>query len=83
MYHWSSTCKAGLEGIGTVADEKFRVRCSESGVIDNLFVGSAASLPEITEPNPHLTITAFSVALAEELLKSRCDSSVSATRLHA
>lgn len=42
-----------------------------SDVISNLFVGSAASLPEITEPNPHLTITAFSVALAEQLLKSQ------------
>jgi hypothetical protein len=39
------------------------------GVVYNLLVGSAASLPELPDANPHLTITAFSVALAEELVR--------------
>lgn len=85
VYHWACTCKAGLPGIGSVADETFRVRlpAGKEGVISNLFVGSAASLPEMTEPNPHLTITAFSVALAEELLKSRCFALNSCPPLHS
>lgn len=46
--------------------------CGSAGheVISNLYVGSAACLPEIPEGNPHLTVTAFSVALAQELLQS-------------
>lgn len=38
--------------------------------IRNLRVGSAASLPELSEANPHLTITAFAIALAEEMARS-------------
>jgi hypothetical protein len=41
------------------------------GVVRNLLVGSAASLPELPDANPHLTITAFSVALAEELVRTQ------------
>jgi hypothetical protein len=41
------------------------------GVVRNLLVGSAASLPELPDANPHLTITAFSVALAEELVHAQ------------
>lgn len=43
---------------------------SSSSIISNLRVGSAASLPELSEANPHLTITAFAIALAEELARS-------------
>ena len=43
-------------------------------MIENLFIGSAASLPELCEPNPHLTISAFAVALAEELFQYQCRS---------
>mmetsp|Transcript_54169 Transcript_54169/g.106998 ORF Transcript_54169/g.106998 Transcript_54169/m.106998 type:complete len:689 (-) Transcript_54169:133-2199(-) len=43
------------------------------GVIQNLLVGSAAALPELPDANPHLTITAFSVALAEELVKTQAE----------
>eukprot|EP00602_Paraphysomonas_sp_CaronLab_P002157 CAMPEP_0185028500 /NCGR_PEP_ID=MMETSP1103-20130426/14234_1 /TAXON_ID=36769 /ORGANISM="Paraphysomonas bandaiensis, Strain Caron Lab Isolate" /LENGTH=646 /DNA_ID=CAMNT_0027562927 /DNA_START=62 /DNA_END=1999 /DNA_ORIENTATION=- len=72
VFHWASTCKAGRNG--AVADERFRVRDNANaagrrdGVIDNLFVGSAAALPEIPESNPHLSVTAFSFALAKEML---------------
>ena len=41
-----------------------------AGVIRGLRVGSAASLPDMPDANPHLTVTAFAVALAEELLLS-------------
>jgi len=72
VFHWSSTCQAGRNG--RVADEHFRLRIPSStsspGVVSNLFVGSAASLPEVSEANPHLTISAFSVALAESLARS-------------
>jgi choline dehydrogenase len=62
-YHWMSTCKAGIGHAGTVADEHFRVRGTEA-----LRVGSGAVLPELTEANPHLTIVAFSIALAHAVL---------------
>jgi hypothetical protein len=70
-FHWGCTCQAGVNG--RVADEHFRVRDTQSttkegSVVRNLLVGSAASLPELPDANPHLTITAFSVALAEELV---------------
>jgi len=58
-YHWMSTCKAGVDAATTVADEKFRVRG-----VQGLRIGSGAVLPELTEANPHLTISAFSIALA-------------------
>jgi choline dehydrogenase-like flavoprotein len=58
-FHWMSTCKAGVDASTTVADEKFRVRG-----VKGLRIGSGAVLPEITEANPHLTISAFSIALA-------------------
>lgn len=60
-YHWMSTCKAGVKG--SVADEHFRVRG-----VKGLRVGSGACLPEIPEANPHLTISAFSIALACDIL---------------
>lgn len=43
---------------------------SKPEVICNLRVGSAASLPELSEANPHLSIGAFSFALAHEMVKS-------------
>ena len=83
VFHWASTCKAGVTG--DVADERFRVRSvplavakdtarynlGSSATIGNLFLGSAAALPEIPEGNPHLSVTAFSVALAHEMLKDK------------
>ena len=63
-YHWMSTCRAGKDGT-TVADENFRVR----GVA-NLRVGSGAALPEIPDANPHLTIAAYSMALAQKVYLS-------------
>jgi hypothetical protein len=78
VYHWSATCKAGING--SVADEKFRVRANSSNrsstVVENLYVESAAALPDIPEANPHLTITAMSVALARILFEAE------ATRLN-
>ena len=71
VYHWACTCQAGLHG--RVADELFRVRIGSSGVIENLCVGSCASLPQLSEANPHLTVSAFAIALAEELYRSRCE----------
>jgi hypothetical protein len=82
-FHWGCTCQAGVQG--RVADEHFRVRdttvvpfsskagsaAKESAVVRNLLVGSAASLPELPDANPHLTVTAFSVALAEELVTAQ------------
>jgi hypothetical protein len=72
VFHWACTCQAGIKG--RVADEHFRVRDTQAAtpsVIRNLLVGSAASLPELPDANPHLTITAFSVALAEELVTAQ------------
>ena len=57
-YHWMSTTRATKDGTGVV-DENFKVRG-----VHGLRVGSGAVLPEITEANPHLTIAAFSTALA-------------------
>ena len=70
VFHWACTCQAGLRG--RVADEHFRLRnrASPLGVVPNLFIGSAASLPEVSEANPHLTISAFAVALAQTLARS-------------
>jgi hypothetical protein len=73
-FHWGCTCQAGISG--RVADQHFRVRDTQatakgSPVVRNLLVGSAASLPELPDANPHLTITAFSVALAEELVTAQ------------
>jgi choline dehydrogenase-like flavoprotein len=61
-YHWMSTCRAGGDTT-FVADEEFRVR----GVA-GLRVGAGAALPELTEANPHLLISAFSIALAHAVL---------------
>lgn len=63
-YHWMSTCKSGLNG--SVADENFCVRG-----VSGLRVGSGAALPEIPEANPHLTITAFGLALSHAILKDQ------------
>jgi choline dehydrogenase-like flavoprotein len=70
VYHWCSTCKAGKGAFGHVADEQFRVRrgLGADAVIGNLYVSSASCLPEIPEANPHLSVTAFSVALADGLI---------------
>jgi len=74
VYHWACTCQAGISG--RVADEQFRVRINNNNnsnnVISNLRVGSAASLPELCEANPHLTITAFAIGLADSIAKSKC-----------
>jgi choline dehydrogenase-like flavoprotein len=56
-----STASAGVTG--SVADEHFKVRG-----VSGLRVGSGASLPEIPGPNPHLTITAFALALAHDVI---------------
>ncbi len=71
VFHWALTCRAGLNAL--VADEQFRVRApdAEEGVVHNLRVGSAAALTEISESNPHLTISAFSAALAESLVREQ------------
>ena len=78
VYHWACTCHSGVNG--RVADEHFRLKLGpgligveeqkSAGVISNLFVGSAACLPELSEANPHLTVTSFAIALAEELARS-------------
>lgn len=74
VFHWACTCQAGM--YGRVADEHFRLRSNihsnpnAKGVVRNLYMGSAAALPELSENNPHLTISAFSIALAEEIAKS-------------
>jgi hypothetical protein len=57
-----STCR-----VGPVADEHFRLRG-----VKGIRIGSGAVLPEIPEANPHLTISAFSVALAYSVLKEHC-----------
>lgn len=56
-----STTAAGINS--GVADEHFKVRG-----VTGLRVGSGASLPEIPGPNPHLTITAFALALAHDVV---------------
>jgi choline dehydrogenase-like flavoprotein len=75
-YHWAATCKSGLEG--AVADSHFRVRTvaskgkpSPTAIIPNLRIGSAAALPELPEANPHLSITAFSIALADVISREQ------------
>jgi len=73
VYHWMSTCKSGIEGIGNVADENFVVRDGEGGAIQNLRVGSGACLPQIPEANPHMSISAFSVVLAHKLLMEQAN----------
>ena len=85
VFHWSCTCQAGLKGrvcdekfrvrrnYKTTIDEGSNNNDNDtapSSIISNLRVGSAASLPELSEANPHLTITAFAIALAEELARS-------------
>lgn len=65
VYHWACTCQSGKHG--RVADEHFRIRVNDDIIIPNLRVGSAASLPELCEANPHLTITAFAIGLAQEI----------------
>jgi len=49
VFHWACTCQAGLHG--RVADEQFRLRRGPCypGVVGNLRIGSAASLPELSE----------------------------------
>lgn len=76
VFHWACTCQAGVNG--RVADAHFRVKNTSPqspapthSVVQNLRVGSAASLPELPDANPHLTVTAFSVALAEELVHTQ------------
>ncbi|CAM9285746.1 unnamed protein product, partial [Ectocarpus fasciculatus] len=77
VYHWSSTCPAGIHG--RVADSDFRVLREpingggSQGVVKNLYIGSAASLPDLPEANPHLTVSAFSFALAESMHREMCD----------
>jgi choline dehydrogenase-like flavoprotein len=45
---------------------------AKENVVKNMFIGSAASLPTLPEANPHLTISAFSFALADSMHKERC-----------
>ena len=47
VFHWACTCQAGLHG--RVADEHFRLRAGPTSVVSNLRIGSAASLPELSE----------------------------------
>lgn len=75
-FHWQGTCRAGkannddadaghsLLKTRSVADHHFRVRG-----VRNLRVGSAACIPQPTEANPHLTISAFAIALAYDMLQ--------------
>jgi choline dehydrogenase-like flavoprotein len=65
-YHWMSTCAAGK-----VVDPR---TFSVYGVA-NLRIGSGAVLPEIPGANPHLTISAFSIALAYKILCSNLPTS--------
>jgi choline dehydrogenase-like flavoprotein len=69
VYHWACTCQSGIHG--RVADEHFRIRVNNDNVVSNLRVGSAASLPELCEANPHLTVTAFAIALADEIARNK------------
>lgn len=78
VFHWACTCTAGING--RVADSKFRVlrkipggyEKSNPAVINNLFVGSGAALPDLPEANPHLTISAFAIALADVMYAETC-----------
>ena len=57
VFHWACTCQAGLHG--RVADEQFRLRTGPyyPAVVNNLRIGSAASLPELSEvSNYHYSI---------------------------
>lgn len=65
-YHWMSTCKSGING--AVADNQFIVRGNNNDIVKNLRVGSGACLPQISEANPHMTISIFGVILAHKLL---------------
>ena len=40
----------------------------------NIRIGSAASLPEIPKCNPHITISAFAIALAEAIVFDKWNS---------
>jgi choline dehydrogenase len=62
-FHWQGTCAMHGTSETAVVDSKFRVRG-----VSGLRVGSAAVLPRVTEANPHLTISAFAVALAYKTL---------------
>lgn len=80
VYHWMSTAKAGTQqSTQRVINERFVVVDQNGNEVRNLRIGSGAALPEITEANPHVTISAFSVALAHclynEQLKRRNQSS--------
>jgi choline dehydrogenase-like flavoprotein len=63
----ANSTKSNTSGVSEKGVEQGRYE----GVVRNLLVGSAASLPELPDANPHLTITAFSVALAEELVRAQ------------
>lgn len=64
-YHWMCTCRAGKSS--SVVDEKFKLKG-----VNGVRIGSGAVLPEIPEANPHLTISAFSIALAHSIIKDNC-----------
>lgn len=80
VFHWACTTRAGKDAHDAAADEAFRVRLiagtaidasttsSSPAVVANLRVGSASALPEISEANPHMSIHAFSFALAHTLV---------------
>lgn len=68
---WKSEDSRSRSDSGSDSDD-----CDDSegrypGVVQNLLVGSAAALPELPDANTHLTVTAFSVALAEELVRTQ------------
>jgi hypothetical protein len=46
---------------------------TSSDLVRNLRVGSAAALPELPDGNPHLTVTAFAMALAKELARTQAN----------
>ena len=83
VFHWCCSCRAGVGS--EVVDELFRLRgpirssgthSGSSGMrksLANVYIGSAASLPEIPEPNPHLSISAFSYALSNIIHKKQCN----------
>lgn len=74
-----------------MADAQFRVRRStcpgDDSIVNNLRVGSGASLPELSEANPHLSITAFAIAAAHAVFQTqvqrRCGNLASLTGMHA
>jgi hypothetical protein len=67
----NNTIERGVANIDAGAQGDVAGNIRYTGVIRNLLVGSAASLPELSEGNPHLTVTAFAIALSDQMAKNR------------